>query len=59
MGAQPVNKDADIRMEVPFHDIDILGIVWHGHYNKYFELARTALYRTRRICSKFLDTSIN
>jgi len=30
-------------IEVPFHDIDQLGIAWHGHYAKYLELARTAL----------------
>lgn len=28
---------------VPFHDIDLMGIVWHGHYIKYFEIARCAL----------------
>lgn len=32
--------------EIPFHDVDSLNIVWHGHYYKYFELARTALYRS-------------
>ena len=32
--------------EVPFHDVDSLGMVWHGHYYKYFELARTELYRS-------------
>lgn len=31
--------------EVPFHDVDGMRIVWHGHYFKYFELARTALLR--------------
>ncbi len=31
--------------EIPFHDVDSLNIVWHGHHYKYFELARTALYR--------------
>ncbi len=41
-----MSQDANIRIEVPFHDVDILGIVWHGHYYKYFELARTALYRS-------------
>lgn len=25
---------------VPFHDVDSMGIVWHGHYLKYFEVAR-------------------
>ena len=35
----------EIELEVPFHDVDVMGIVWHGHYVKYFELARTALMR--------------
>lgn len=25
---------------VPFHDVDSLNMVWHGHYLKYFEVAR-------------------
>jgi acyl-CoA thioester hydrolase len=29
--------------DVPFHDVDALGVVWHGHYLKYFECARTKL----------------
>ena len=37
--------EAAIEFEVPFHDVDITGRVWHGHYYKYFELARTALFR--------------
>ena len=36
---------ADIQLEIPFHDVDVMGIVWHGHYLKYFEIARTALLR--------------
>jgi acyl-CoA thioester hydrolase len=32
--------------QIPFHDVDSLNIVWHGHYYKYFELARTELYRS-------------
>ena len=31
------------KLRVPFFDIDMAGIVWHGHYLKYFELARCAL----------------
>ena len=38
-----------IDFEVPFHDVDSVGIVWHGHYLKYLELARTALLRARRL----------
>ncbi|MDQ6993885.1 MAG: thioesterase family protein [Mariprofundus sp.] len=41
-----MKKSASIDLEIPFHDIDILGIAWHGHYYKYFELARTALFRS-------------
>lgn len=29
--------------KVPYHDVDSMGIVWHGHYAKYFELARCDL----------------
>jgi acyl-CoA thioester hydrolase len=32
---------------VPFHDVDALRVVWHGHYYKYLELARTRLMRSR------------
>ncbi len=38
-----------IEVEVPFHDVDLLQVVWHGHYLKYLELARTALLRARRL----------
>jgi len=34
---------AEITVEIPFHDIDMMGVVWHGNYAKYFETARTAL----------------
>ena len=36
-----------IESEVAFHDVDSMRIVWHGHYYKYFELARTKLLRER------------
>jgi len=31
------------KVRVPFFDVDMAGIVWHGQYLKYFELARCAL----------------
>ena len=34
---------AEKELEIPFHDVDAMQIVWHGHYYKYFEIARTAL----------------
>ena len=35
-----------VELEVPFHHVDALGIVWNGHYPKYFEAAGMALLRT-------------
>jgi len=34
---------AEIDLEIPFHDVDMMAVVWHGHYAKYFEIARCAL----------------
>jgi acyl-CoA thioester hydrolase len=36
---------ASIEVEVPFHDVDAMHIMWHGNYIKYFEMARCALLR--------------
>lgn len=35
---------AEELVKVPFHDIDVMEIAWHGHYVKYFEIARCALF---------------
>ena len=32
-----------IDIQIPFHDVDMMEVVWHGHYAKYFEIARCAL----------------
>lgn len=32
-----------VEIHVPFHDVDPAGYVWHGHYFKYFEIARCSL----------------
>ena len=37
--------DATVELEVPFHDVDAMNVAWHGHYVKYFEIARCALLR--------------
>ena len=34
---------AEVEMLVPFFDVDSMDVVWHGHYVKYFEIARCAL----------------
>ena len=37
---------ATVELEIPFHDIDLMEIAWHGHYAKYLEIARGALLNT-------------
>ena len=32
-----------VELEIPFFDVDSMKIAWHGHYIKYFEIARCAL----------------
>ena len=34
-----------VRLRVPYHDVDLMQVVWHGHYLKYFEVARQAFFR--------------
>ncbi|MGL4861035.1 MAG: acyl-CoA thioesterase [Enterobacteriaceae bacterium] len=34
---------AEVELQVPFHDVDMMGVVWHGNYFRYFEVAREAL----------------
>ncbi len=35
--------EISVNIKVPFHDVDSMNVVWHGHYVKYFEIARSAL----------------
>ncbi len=30
----------EITLEIPYYDADSMGVVWHGNYAKYFEVAR-------------------
>jgi acyl-CoA thioester hydrolase len=39
----PPRHEAFVELQVPFHDLDPLNIVWHGNHAKYFEQARCAL----------------
>lgn len=36
----------EVELTVPFHDVDAMGVVWHGNYFRYFEVAREALLAT-------------
>jgi acyl-CoA thioester hydrolase len=46
--------EVEVELEVPFHDVDMLHLVWHGHYFKYFELARTQLLRQKGLSAEQL-----
>ena len=45
----PPPSAVTVELEIPFHDVDLLEVAWHGHYPKYLEAARTALLRSRRL----------
>lgn len=34
---------AEIELEIPFHDVDMMEVAWHGHYARYLEIARCRL----------------
>lgn len=36
---------ARVEISVPFHDVDPMGVVWHGNYFRYLEVAREALLK--------------
>jgi acyl-CoA thioester hydrolase len=40
----PENWSASVEIDVPFHDVDMMEIAWHGHYVRYFEIARCKLF---------------
>ena len=37
----PISETTQV--EVAFHDVDMMSVVWHGHYFKYLEAARWRL----------------
>lgn len=37
--------EARLELEVPFHDLDPMGVVWHGNYFQYLERAREVLLK--------------
>ena len=37
-------NSCEVKLTVPFYDLDPLRMVWHGNYLKYFDVARTELF---------------
>jgi acyl-CoA thioester hydrolase len=52
-----IGRRVSVELEVPFHDVDAMRVVWHGHYFKYFEIAPTALMRSRGLDAPQVITS--
>ena len=38
-----IELKAEIQLKIPFQDVDVMGIVWHGNYLRYFEEVRAEL----------------
>jgi acyl-CoA thioester hydrolase len=38
------SQSHEVKMKVPFFDLDPMQIVWHGNYLKYFDIARSELF---------------
>lgn len=43
MADAPKELSHEIEVRPAFFDVDPMNVVWHGHYVKFFELARSAL----------------
>ncbi|WP_420359726.1 acyl-CoA thioesterase [Aeromonas veronii] len=41
--SEPWQLSAEVDVTVPFHDVDMMAVAWHGHYLRYIELARCSL----------------
>ena len=47
MNSSPQDLPAtEVMIDIPFYDVDALGVAWHGNYAKYLEIARAALMET-------------
>jgi len=40
----PHSVSVSVTLKVPYYDVDLMQIVWHGNYLKYFDVARRALF---------------
>ncbi len=45
----PPPQAVAVELEVPFADVDAMGVAWFGNYPRYLDLGRTALMRSRRL----------
>ena len=41
--SEPWQISTEVEVTIPFHDVDMMAVAWHGHYFRYVELARCAL----------------
>ena len=45
MKKMPQHISTSVTLKVPYYDVDLMQIVWHGNYLKYFDVARQALFK--------------
>ena len=38
-----IDLSVEKQVKIPFQDVDVMGVVWHGNYLRYFEEARAEL----------------
>ena len=39
-------RETSVELQVPFSHVDMLGVVWNGHFFEYLEEARARLLRS-------------
>ena len=44
-----IQKSFEVKIRIPFFDLDPMQIVWHANYLNYFEVARAALFESHGI----------
>ncbi len=47
----------EVVLPLSFHDTDAMGVVWHGNYLKYFEIAREGLLFSHNLDYRAMDDS--
>lgn len=53
-------RSCEVKIRVPFFDLDPMQIVWHANYLNYFEVARAALFEGNGIdLYSFSKTTVN
>ena len=50
---------ADVIIEIPFHDVDTMNVVWHGHYLKYLNEDGSLNMNRVSLVKEVVDDALN